>query len=69
MLQFSALKFSYHQIGIRLKIVNHEKFEAVPQLTRGQKHYESVIDYQESMSTQTEYIYCACATVLKFGTQ
>ena len=29
-------------IGIRLKIVTHEKFEAVPQLTRGQKPYESV---------------------------
>ena len=28
--------------GIRLKTVNHEKFEAVPQLTRGQKPYESV---------------------------
>ena len=35
MLQFLALK-------LRLKIVNHEKFEAVPQLTRGQKPCESV---------------------------
>ena len=42
MLQLLALKLPYHQIAIRVKIVNHEKFEAVPQLTRGQKPYESV---------------------------
>ena len=42
MLQFLAIKLPYHKIGIRLKTVNHDKFEAVPQLTRGQKPYESV---------------------------
>ena len=42
MLQLLALKLPYHKIPIRLKVVSHEKFEAVPQLTRGQKPYESV---------------------------
>ena len=29
MLQLLVLKFPYHQIAIRLKKVNHEKFESV----------------------------------------
>ena len=29
MLQFLALKLLYHYIAIRLKIVNHEEFEAI----------------------------------------
>ena len=60
-----AIKVSYHQIAITLKIVNNEKFETVPQLTRGQNPREVYIDYQESLSTQTE-LHVLYLIVLKF---
>ena len=40
MLQLLALKLPCHTI--RLKIVKHEKSEAVTQLTRGQKPFENL---------------------------
>ena len=33
MIEFQAVKLPYHQTAIRLTIVNHKKFDAVPQLT------------------------------------
>ena len=41
-----------HVIGAYTRTsLNHEKFEAVPQLTRGQNPMKVCIDYQESLST------------------
>ena len=37
MSKFQAFTFSYHQITIKLIFVSHKKFDAVPQLTGGQK--------------------------------
>ena len=63
MLQFLALQLPYHQIAIRLKIVNHEKFEAVPQLTGGQKPYESVHTLSR-ISFNTNWIHVLYLVVL-----
>ena len=41
MLKFKAHKLPYGWIIIRLKIVNCKKFDAVPQLARGQTRSES----------------------------
>ena len=42
MWQFLSLKLPYHWTAIRLKIVNHKKFNAERQLTRAQTPFESL---------------------------
>ena len=55
MLQFLTLKLLYRSISIILKIGNYEKFETVTLIEDKKNPMKVYIDYQESLSTQTEY--------------